>query len=131
MRRSGPTAVQTCSGEQSREEEGNKWRNRGMGDCSPREETLEYQGNDGDARIPRVDGGGLRLHGENAGELGPGEIERLEANQKVSRVVGEGAELTEAMDAADARRWPQNGDRPSAGFHGRVRRVRQRAREFS
>jgi hypothetical protein len=66
-------------------------------------ETLEHRGNDGDARTPRVDGGGLRLHGENADERGPGELERLGANREVSRVAGEGAELTEATDATDAR----------------------------
>jgi hypothetical protein len=60
-------------------------------DCSPQEETLEHRGNGGDARMPRVDGGGLRLHGENAGERGPSEIEGLGANQKVSRVASEGA----------------------------------------
>jgi hypothetical protein len=48
-RRSGPTAARTCSDEQSREEQGNKWRNKGMGDCSPQGETIEHRGNDGDA----------------------------------------------------------------------------------
>jgi hypothetical protein len=52
---------------------------------------------------------GLWLHGENAGEHGPGKIEGLGANQRVSRAAGGEAELTEATDAADARRWPRNG----------------------
>jgi hypothetical protein len=39
--------------------------------------------------MPQVDGGGLRLYGENAGERGPVEIERLGANRKVSCVAGE------------------------------------------
>jgi hypothetical protein len=69
---------------------------------------------------------GLRLHGENVGERRPGKLERLGANQEVSRVAGEGAELTEATDAAVARRQPQNGDEPSAEFHGCVRRARER-----
>jgi hypothetical protein len=81
--------------------------------------------------MPRVDGSGLRLHGENAGERGPGETERLGANQKVSRVAGEGAELTEATDAANTRRWSRNGGEPSSEFHGRVRKARERARQFS
>jgi hypothetical protein len=62
-------------------------------------ETLEHRGNDGDARTPRVDGSGLRLHGENADERVPGELERLGENQEVSRVAGEGAELTDAAGA--------------------------------
>jgi hypothetical protein len=41
------------------------------GGCSPQEETLEHRGNDGDARMPWVNGGGLRLHGENTYERGP------------------------------------------------------------
>jgi hypothetical protein len=52
---------------------------------------------------------GLRLHGENTGEHRPGETEGLGANQRVSRIAGEEAELTEATDAADAQRRPQNG----------------------
>jgi hypothetical protein len=35
----------------------------------------------------------------------------LGANQRVPRVAGEEAELTEATDEADARRWPQIGQR--------------------
>jgi hypothetical protein len=45
----------------------------------------------------------LRLHREKADERGPGEIEGLGANQRVSHIAGEEAELTEATDAADAR----------------------------
>jgi hypothetical protein len=98
------------------------------GGCSPQEETLEHRGNGGDARTPQVDGGGLWLHGENASNRGPGELERLGANREVSRVASEGAELTEATDAADARRRPRNGDEPSVEFHGRGRRARERER---
>jgi hypothetical protein len=79
--------------------------------------------------MPRVEGGGLWLHGENAGERGPGEIERLGANRKVSRIAGEGAELTEATDVTYTRRRPRNGGGPSAGFHRHVRRARERERE--
>jgi hypothetical protein len=45
----------------------------------------------------------LRLHGENTGERGPGEIEGLGANQRVSRVAGEESKLTEATDTTEAR----------------------------
>ena len=50
--------------------------------------------------MARLDDGGLWLHGENAGERGPCELERVGANREVSRVAGEGAELTEATNAA-------------------------------
>ena len=40
-----------------------------------------------------------RLHGEKFDERQPREIEGLGANQRVSRVAGEEAELTRAMDA--------------------------------
>jgi hypothetical protein len=104
---------------------------RAWGGCSPEEETLEHQGNGGDAGMAQVNGGGLQLHGENAGECGPSKLERLGANREVSRVAREGAELTEATDAADARRRPRNGGEPSAEFHRRMRRARERVREFS
>jgi hypothetical protein len=63
-------------------------------------------GDGGDAGKPRVDGGGLRLHGKDSGERGPGEPEGLGANRGVSRVADGEAELTEAMNAARARRRP-------------------------
>jgi hypothetical protein len=47
----------------------------------------------------------------------------------VSRVAGEGAKLTEATDATDVRRRPRDGGEPSAEFHGRVRRARERESE--
>jgi hypothetical protein len=50
----------------------------------------------------------LRLHGEGAGERGPSEPEGLGANQRVSRFASDETELTEARDAADARRRPWN-----------------------
>jgi hypothetical protein len=81
--------------------------------------------------MPRVDDGRLQLHGKNAYEHGPGELERLGANRRVSQVEGEGAKLTKATDAIDARQRPWNSGEPSAKFHGRMRRVRERAREFS
>jgi hypothetical protein len=98
------------------------------GGCSPQEETLEHRDNGGDTGIARVDDGGLRLHEEDASEHGSSELERLEANREVSRVAGEGAKLTKATDATDARRWPCNGGDPSMEFHGRARRARERAR---
>jgi hypothetical protein len=54
---------------------------------------------------PRVDGGGLRLHGEDSDERGPGKPEGLGANQEVSRVADGEAKLTEATSTAQARRW--------------------------
>jgi hypothetical protein len=45
-----------------------------------------------------------RLRGKKSGEREPGEIEGLGANQRVSRVVGEEAELTRATNATGARR---------------------------
>jgi hypothetical protein len=72
---------------------------------------------------------GLRLHGENAGERGPGEPEGLGANQRVSHTIGEEVELTEATDTARARWRPQNERwRAAAELPGRVRRARERAR---
>jgi hypothetical protein len=49
---------------------------------------------------------GLRLHGENVGEHVTGETDMLWANQRVSRVAGEEAELTKATDEGDALRRP-------------------------
>jgi hypothetical protein len=69
---------------------------------------------------------GLRLHGENAGEQGPGEIEGFGANHRVSHVASEEVELTEAMDATDARRRPRNGRRTTTelrGCHTRFQRA--------
>jgi hypothetical protein len=51
---------------------------------------------------------GLRLHGEYAGEHGPGKQEELGANRGVSRVVGDKAELTETTYTVGARRRPPN-----------------------
>jgi hypothetical protein len=98
-----------------------------MGDCSPQEETLEHRSNSGDAGMPRVDDDGLWLHGENADEREPGEIERLGANLKMSHVANEGAEITGATNVVNARQRPWNSSGPLVEFHGRVRR----AREFS
>jgi hypothetical protein len=95
------------------------------GGCSPQEETLEHRGNDGDARTPRVDGGGLRLHGKNTGERGPGELERLRANRMVSRGASEGAKLIETTNMTDVGRRPRNGGEPSAEFHRRMHRARE------
>jgi hypothetical protein len=51
----------------------------------------------------------LRLHGENSGERGLGELEVLGANRGVSGADDDEAELTEAVDTAGAERRPQNG----------------------
>jgi hypothetical protein len=73
-----------------------------LGGCSPQEETLEHRGNGGDTGMARVDSCELWLHREDAGERGPGELERLGANREVSRVADEGAKLTKATNATDA-----------------------------
>jgi hypothetical protein len=44
----------------------------------------------------------LHLHGEKAGERGLGETEGLGANQRVSRIAGEAAELTKVTDTTEA-----------------------------
>jgi hypothetical protein len=55
---------------------------------------------------PRVDGGGLWLHGEVSGERGPGKLEGLGADRGVSQDADDEAELTEATGEARARRRP-------------------------
>jgi hypothetical protein len=130
-RRSGPTTAQICSDEQSREDQGNKRRNRSTG------RLLTSRGNSGapGKRRGRRDASGrwrwLWLHGENAGERGPSELERLGANREVSRIAVEGAEFTETTDTTGARRRPRNSDEPSTEFHGHVRRARERERGSS
>jgi hypothetical protein len=69
----------------------------------------------------------LRLHGEKVGEHRPGEIEWPGANQRVSRVAGEEAKLTEETDATEARRWPRNERWTTAELHGRARGARERS----
>jgi hypothetical protein len=73
--------------------------------------------------------GGLRLHGENTDERGPGETERLGANQMVSHVAGEEVELTKAMDAVGARRRPWNNGGSRRSSTGACAE-REREREF-
>ena len=67
----------------------------------------------------------LRLYGEKACEHGPGETEGLGANQRVSHVAGEDVELTEATDAADARRRPRNRRRITTELHERACKARE------
>jgi hypothetical protein len=67
----------------------------------------------------------LRLHGEEAGERGPGETEGLGANQRVSRIVGEEAELNGATDVTEARQQRWNGRWTTTKLHGRVRGARE------
>jgi hypothetical protein len=74
--------------------------------CSARVQTQGRLSDGGDAGKPRVDGGGLQLHGEVSGERGPSELKRLGANRGVSRVADDEAELTEATGATRARRRP-------------------------
>jgi hypothetical protein len=69
------------------------------GDCSPREETLESQGNDGGAGTPRATMAELRWHRKNSSERGPGGPEGLGANRGAFQVASDRAELTRATDA--------------------------------
>jgi hypothetical protein len=62
----------------------------------------------GDAVEPQVDGGRLRLHGEDSGERGPDKPEGLGANRGVSRATGGAVELTEETSAIRAQRWSWN-----------------------
>jgi hypothetical protein len=77
--------------------------------CSPRVQATERLGNGRDAMEPQVDGGGLRLHGEDSGERGPNKLEGLGANRGVSQATGGAAELTEETGATRAQRRPWNG----------------------
>jgi hypothetical protein len=65
-----------------------------------------------------VDGGRLRLHGQDTGERGPGKPEGLGTNREVSRVADGEAELIEATSTAQARRRPWNGRRASVSGEG-------------
>jgi hypothetical protein len=76
-RRGGSTAARINSGEKLRGHYGSNRRNKGMGPFSPRVQTQGRLSDGGDAGKPQVDGGGLRLHREVSGELGPGEPEGL------------------------------------------------------
>jgi hypothetical protein len=58
---------------------------------------------------------GLRLRKKRSGERGPGKLERGSANQRVSRVADDKAELTEATDGARARRRSQNERQSTVG----------------
>jgi hypothetical protein len=71
----------------------------------------------------------LRLYGEKACERRSGETEGLGANQRVSHIAGEDAELTEATGTPDAQRRPRNRRRITTELHGRVRKARERERE--
>jgi hypothetical protein len=67
----------------------------------------------------------LRLHCEEAGERGPGETEGLGANQRVSHVVGEEAELNGATNVTEARKRRWNGRWTTTKLHGRARSARE------
>jgi hypothetical protein len=67
-----------------------------------------------------------RLRDEKSGEHEPREIEGLRANQRVSRVVGEEAELTGAMDATEVQWQPRNRRWRTAVLHGCARGARER-----
>jgi hypothetical protein len=74
---------------------------------------------------------GLRLHGEDVGERGPGEPEGLGANRRMSHAAGEEAELTKAVGTAETQWRPQNERRTTASggeLPGCARRARERAR---
>ena len=69
-----------CSNEQSRENQGDKRRNRGTGRLLTSRGNSGALGNGRDAGIARVDSGRLQLHGEDTSERGLGELERLGGN---------------------------------------------------
>jgi hypothetical protein len=71
----------------------------------------------------------LWLYREKVGERRPGEIEWQGANQRVSRVAGEEAQLTEGTDVVEAQWQPWNERRTTAKLHGCVRSARERERE--
>jgi hypothetical protein len=66
-----------------------------------------------------------------SGEREPREIEGRGANQRVSRVAGEEAELTGATDVIGAQRRPCNGRRTTAALHGCARSARERSEGVS
>jgi hypothetical protein len=101
--------------------------------CSPRVQTHRHLRNGGNAWKPRVDGGGLRLHGEVFGERGLGEPEGL------GRTEGCPELLTARRNSPRqrARRWldgdRRTGARPrraAAELPRRARGARERARVF-
>jgi hypothetical protein len=71
-------------------------------------QALERLGNDRDAVEPQIDGGGLRLHGEDSHERGPDKPEGLGVNRGVSQATGGAAELTEEKSATRAQRRSRN-----------------------
>jgi hypothetical protein len=76
---------------------------------------------------PRVDDGGLQLHGEDSGECGPSKPEGLRANREVSRVADGEAELTEATGATRAvERTADYGEQHRSYLDARVGRERGR-----
>jgi hypothetical protein len=68
----------------------------------PQAQTQERLEDDGEAVKSQVDDGGLRLHGKHYGEHGPGKLEGLGENRRVSRATDGEAELTRATDATRA-----------------------------
>jgi hypothetical protein len=65
---------------------------------------------DGEGAVePRVDDGELRLRKKCSCERGPGKPQREKANRRVSRVAGDAAVLTKAMDATGTQRRSRNG----------------------
>jgi hypothetical protein len=90
---------------------------------------MERLRNGGDAGRPWVDDGGASV-ARGGGRGARTERNRgVGANQRVPHVAGEEVELTEATNAADARRRPQNGRQITTELHGRAQSERERERE--
>jgi hypothetical protein len=80
-----------------------------QGGCLPQARTEERLEDGGEAVNSRVDGDRLWLHVKHSGERKPGNPEGLGVNRGVSRVAGDAAELTEAIDATGIQRRSCNG----------------------
>jgi hypothetical protein len=88
---------------------------RARAGCSPRAKALASRSNDEGARARRGDGGGLWLRKKRFGEHGPDAAGKEMAHIRVSRAADSKAELTVALNGAQARRRPQNRQRSTAG----------------
>jgi hypothetical protein len=101
--------------------------------CSPRVQTQGRLRDGGNAGKPRVDGGGLRLHGEVTGEHGSGKPEELGRTEGCPELLM----ARRNSPRQRARRWldgeRKTGARPrraAAELPGRARGASERARAF-
>jgi hypothetical protein len=87
-RRRKPTPVSNCATTRTINGE-----IEARGGCLPQARTQERLEDDGEAVKPRIDGGGLRLHGKHYDERKPDKPKGLGVNQGVSRATRGAAEL--------------------------------------